>query len=62
MSEIPEAYLTATIKVLSNYQARLEREADILARSPETQSQVEDHRKLIEIVRRLVVFYSRLRC
>ena len=51
---IPAEVLTATVKVLSNYQSRLEREAKVL-KDP---AQVEAHRKLIEIVRRLLAFYA----
>jgi len=51
---IPAEVLTATVKVLGSYQARLEREIKVL-KDP---AQVEAHRKLIEIVRRLLAFYA----
>ena len=46
--------LTATVKVLGSYQSRLEREVKVL-KDP---AQVEAHRKLIEIVRRLLAYYG----
>ena len=51
---IPAEVLTATVKVLSNYQSRLEREAKVLKQP----AQMEEYRKLIEIVRRLSAFYA----
>ena len=51
---IPAEVLTVTVKVLSNYQSRLEREAKVLKQP----AQMEEYRKLIEIVRRLSAFYA----
>ena len=53
---IPAEVLEATVRVLGNYQTRLEREIKLL----EQPRQVEAHRKLIEIVRRLAAFYGSL--
>ena len=51
---VPAEVLTATVKVLGSYQSRLEREVKVL-KDP---AQVEAHRKLIEIVRRLLAYYG----
>ena len=51
---VPADVLTATVKVLGSYQSRLEREVKVL-KDP---AQVEAHRKLIEIVRRLLAYYG----
>lgn len=51
---IPTEVLTATVKILGSYQTRLEREAKVL----QDPDQVEAHRKLIEIVRRLLTVYA----
>lgn len=51
---IPAEVLTATVKILGSYQSRLEREIRVM----KDHAQVEAHRKLIEVVRRLLAFYA----
>lgn len=52
---IPVEVLTDTVKILGRYQTHLELEAEVL---PDDLTQVEDHCKLIEIVRRLLAYYA----
>lgn len=57
---IPDEIVNATVRVLQNYQQRLEKEVKVLVRASATPAQMDEHRKLTLLVHRLESFYSEI--